>query len=166
MLPAVAREAIAAKLDGRPPNVAEATGELATSAPLFVTLRIEGDLRGCMGELEARYPDLVAETVDRAVVAAFGDPRFPPLQASELHRCDIDVTILGPLEVVDSPDSLDALRYGVEVSDGDGRRAVLLPAIEGVDTVEYQLKVARRKAGIAADVEMKLRRFEAYRYEE
>ena len=79
----------------------------------------------------------------------------------ELERCTIDVTVIGPLEAVDGAEQLDPARWGVEVSDGR-RRAVLLPALEGIDTVEIQLGVARRKAGIAPDAPVTIRRFEAW----
>jgi AMMECR1 domain-containing protein len=67
-LPEVAREAIRAHLEGRSPTPsAEPVGELATPAPVFVTLRQQGELRGCIGELEAHCADLIKETADRAV---------------------------------------------------------------------------------------------------
>jgi AmmeMemoRadiSam system protein A len=159
----VAREAIRAHLEKRRPILPSATGDLARRAAVFVTLRIDGDLRGCMGTTEPQYPDLVAETADRAVVAATHDPRFPPLTAAELALCEIEVTVLGPLEPVDSPAALDPQRFGIEITDEFGRRAVLLPGIEGVDTVERQLALTRRKAGIPDDAPIRIRRFEATR---
>ena len=154
-LPAAAREAIRAKLEGRPP------GEITVvpgRAPVFVTLRIEGRLRGCMGALVARFDDLVQETMDRALAAAFDDPRFARLTLVELERCHIDVTVLDPLEPATTHD-LDPARYGVEVRDREGRRAVLLPGIAGVETVEEQLTLVRRKAGIALSASIEIRRF-------
>ena len=160
MLPAVARAAVRAHLERREqrPGV-EPRGELARRAPVFVTLRIDGALRGCMGELVARHDDLVAETMDRAVVAAFHDPRFPPLRATELPGCTFEVTILEPLEPVVSTGRLDPAVYGVEISDETGRTAVLLPSIEGIDTVEQQLELVRRKAEIPPDAPVRIRRF-------
>jgi AmmeMemoRadiSam system protein A len=160
-LPAAAREAIRARLEGREPHVPAVTGPLARAAAVFVTLRLDGELRGCMGTLEPRQADLVRETMDRALVAAFEDPRFPPLTAAELARCTIEVTVLGPLEDVASPAQLDPARYGVEVSDGAGRRAVLLPGIEGLGTPSAQVAAARRKAGIPEGVPVVIRRFSA-----
>jgi AmmeMemoRadiSam system protein A len=161
-LPAVARAAIRARLEGRgdrPPR------PLGRRGPVFVTLRIDGALRGCMGDLEARYSDLAAETADRALAAAFGDPRFPPLEADELGRCRIDVTILGPLETA-SPRDLDPAVFGIEVSDDAGRRAVLLPGLEGVETVAEQVDLTRRKAEIPPGTPLRIRRFRATRVEE
>jgi len=161
-LPAVAREAIRAFLERRTPRApVEPRGALARAAPVFVTLRIDGALRGCMGDLTARSANLVAETMDRAVTAAFHDPRFAPLTLDELEHATIDVTILGPRTPVASVDELDPLVFGVDVSDEVGRRAVLLPDVEGVDTVEKQLSVVRRKAGIPDDADLTIHRFRA-----
>lgn len=156
-LPGVAREAIRAHLEGRSPDPSR--NRIEPSAPVFVTLKIGGRLRGCMGELEAQHGDLVAETMDRALAAAFHDPRFPPLGAEELPDAAIDVTILEPLEPVQTLDELDPAVYGIEVSDAAGRRAVLLPDIEGVDTVEQQVDIARRKAGIPESAALSIQRF-------
>jgi AmmeMemoRadiSam system protein A len=162
-LPAAAREAIRARLEGRPPRPPPI--RLAETAAVFVTLRIDGELRGCMGTLEPQCEDLVRETMERAVVAAFDDPRFPPLEADELARCTIEVTVLGPLEPARFED-LDPARYGVEVRDALGRRAVLLPGIQGIDTAEEQVEVTRRKAGIPEGAPIALRRFAAVKVEE
>jgi len=166
-LPAVAREAIRARLEGRvarPP--ADVSGALARAAPVFVTLRIDGHLRGCMGSLVARTPDLVRETMDRALVTAFQDPRFPPLTLDELPDCTIEVTVLGPLEEVAGEEELDPALYGVEVSDTLGRCGVLLPGIEGIKDASTQVGIARRKAGIPDEVPVRLRRFTVTKVEE
>ena len=155
-LPALAREAIRAHLERRPPKPPPITTE---RAPVFVTLRAGGELRGCMGSLEPRCDDVCRETMERALVAAFEDPRFPPLTAEELPRCTIEVTVLGPLE--EGP--LDPARYGIEVSDGV-RRAVLLPGIPGIETAEQQVAAACRKAGIHGP--FAVRRFAAVKVEE
>jgi len=166
-LPAVAREAIRAHLEGRTPcPPVEATGALARAAPVFVTLRIDGHLRGCMGTLIARFPDLVGETMDRALVTAFEDPRFPPLRPDELPRCTIEVTVLGPLEEVAGEAELDPQHFGVEVTDEFGRCGVLLPAIDGIVDAKTQVGVARRKAGIPEGAPVRLRRFTVTKVEE
>lgn len=159
-LPGVARDAIRAFLEEREARApVEPRGALARAAPVFVTLRIGGALRGCMGDLSPRCANLVQETTDRAITAAFRDPRFPPLTLDELEHTTIDVTILGPRTPVTSLDELDPAVFGVDVSDKAGRRAVLLPDVEGVDTVEQQLSVVRRKAGISDDAKIKIHRF-------
>ncbi len=166
-LPEVAREAIRARLENRKPRPrVDPHGALAHPVPLFVTLKIGGELRGCMGELAAHQDDLVEETMDRAVAAAFEDPRFPAMTEAELDLAEIDVTLLGPLEPVGSPDELDPQRYGVEVTSRKGHRAVLLPAIEGIDTVDEQVRIACRKAGFDPDDGVAIRRFEALKIDE
>ena len=166
-LPGVGREAIHAKLEKREPDPGiEPEGLLARPLPVFVTLRIGGDLRGCVGSLEARCDNLIEETMDRACAAAFEDPRFPPLTAGELSMTSIEISMLGPLRRIASPDELDPQRYGIEVSDGQGRRAVLLPEIAGVDTAEEQIAVTRQKARIDAAEQIEIRRFSVVKVKE
>jgi AmmeMemoRadiSam system protein A len=161
-LPGVAREAIRARLEGRPPGPPSFR---LPPAACFVTLRIGGELRGCMGTLEPQFDDLVRETMERALVAAFEDPRFPPLEPDELPRCTIEVTMLGQLEPARFED-LDPARYGIEVRDELGRRGVLLPGIPGIDTPAQQVAAVRRKAGIPANAPVSIRRFAARKVEE
>jgi len=167
VLPEIAREAIRAHLEGRSPRPsAQPVGELATPAPVFVTLRQEGDLRGCIGELEAHCADLIAETMDRAVAAAMNDPRFPALTLAELPGTSIEISVLSPLEPVQSEAELDPEIYGIEIRDDYGHRAVLLPGLEGVNTVEEQLAITRQKAWIGPDVPITIRRFRVLKIEE
>ena len=160
-LPRVARDAIRARLtdgaDTPDTPIDAAVGAPGESAPVFVTLRIDGALRGCIGSLAPLHDDLVAETADRALAAAFEDSRFPPLEAAELDRLAIEVTVLGELEPVASTDELDPHRFGIEVADATGRRGVLLPGV--VESAAQQVATARRKAGIPPDATIVLRRF-------
>ena len=159
VLPAAAREAIRARLEGRPPRLPPAEGVLLERAPVFVTLRRQGRLRGCIGSLAPIRPNLVEETADRALAAAFEDPRFPPLAPDEVDDLEVEVSILLPGEPVASLEELDPRRFGVVVSDRFGRRGVLLPDIEGVDTPAQQVEIARRKAGIAPGEPLSIQRF-------
>ena len=137
------------------------------AAPVFVTLHMtSGQLRGCMGTLVARETDVRRETIRCAVLAATEDPRFSPLPLDELTGVTIDVTVLCPLESIVGPESLDPKRYGVVVSDAHGHRGVLLPDLEGIDDVETQLSVVRRKAGILPGAKVDMKRFEALRFYE
>lgn len=166
-MPGVGREAIRAELEGREPQPAvEAIGLLARRAPVFVTLRIVGTLRGCIGSLTPLRANLVEETMDRALAAAFEDPRFSPLTLPELERTDVEVSILGPLEAIASHDDLDPARFGIEVNDGHGRRAVLLPQLAGVDTVAQQIELTRQKARIPRGANLEIRRFAAVKVRE
>ena len=160
VLPDAGREAIRAVLEERDPEAGiEAAGLLCAAAPVFVTLRRGGALRGCIGSLVALHGNLVEETMDRARAAAFDDPRFPRLTLDELTSTSIEVSILRPLEAVSSHDELDPARFGIEVADRSGGRAVLLPGIDGIDTVEEQIRVTRRKAGIPPGNELEIRKF-------
>jgi uncharacterized protein (TIGR00296 family) len=103
------------------------------------------------------------EVIQNAVSAATRDPRFPPVQPEELEGLDIKVDVLTEPEPIDSMDQLDPKRYGVIVESG-WRRGLLLPDLEGVDTVEEQVDIAMRKAGIRPGEPIKLYRFEVKRY--
>lgn len=163
-LPGLARQAIEAWLRGQPLSLSDRD---VPAAPVFVSLHGKaGELRGCMGTLVATEDDIYKETARCAVLSASRDPRFSPLTRGELEQVNIDVTILCPLEAVQGPEFLDPRRYGVVVSDAQGRRGVLLPNLEGIDDVDMQLSIARRKAGIAPTASVTLQRFEALRFNE
>jgi len=136
------------------------------AAPVFVSLHTKelGHLRGCMGTLVAHEADVRLETRRCAVMAAMDDPRFSPLELTELEGVMIDVTVLCPLEPVSGLEFLDPKRYGVIASDHCGHRGVLLPDLEGIDDVRTQLDIVRRKAGIAPSAAIELQRFEALRF--
>jgi AmmeMemoRadiSam system protein A len=118
-------------------------------AGVFVSLHLpDGSLRGCIGTTEPHRNSLHEEVIANAVCAAAQDPRFYPLEKNELPDLDISVDVLGPPEEVNGLEELDPKKYGVVVWTIDGRRALLLPDLEGVDTVEQQLRITCRKGGI------------------
>jgi AmmeMemoRadiSam system protein A len=131
----------------------------------FVTLRMAGALRGCIGTLGPTRPTLAHEIIANAVAAASTDPRFPPVSPGELARLAYEVNILGELEAVKAQDDLDPDRYGVVVETG-GRRGVLLPAIEGVTSAHAQVAIARAKALIRPEEPVTLSRFTVTRFRE
>lgn len=167
-LPRIARAAVASAVGrtsdhGLPSRV----GFLGSAHPVFVTIRdSRGRLRGCIGTLTPRCADVVAETWRLAREAAFSDTRFAPVTRSEVDDLRFEVSVVQPLELVADPGDLDPARYGVVVSTPDGRRGALLPAVEGIDTVDRQLSLARRKGGIGADEAIAIQRFETVRYRE
>jgi len=167
-LPAVARRAVESEFREGPGAPAfRAAGELQARRGVFVTLRSDrGDLRGCIGTLAPRRQDLVAETWSNAVSAAFHDYRFGALAAAELPHVRFSVTILDEPEAVASPAELDPAKFGVIVSAADGRDGVLLPGIASVTTVDQQIGIARRKAGIDPGEPVRLRRFAARSFHE
>lgn len=132
-------------------------------AGVFVSLKKDGRLRGCIGTIQAVQPSIAEEIVCNAVSAATRDPRFLPVREDELDELSISVDVLGDAVPVTSLAELDVKRYGVIVTKGC-RRGLLLPDLDGVDTVEEQVKIAREKAGIALEEEIRLERFEVIRH--
>lgn len=135
----------------------------ARRAGVFVSLKKQGQLRGCIGTIDPVRDSIVEEIAENAISAAMRDPRFPPVQEDELAELDISVDILTAPEPIRGPDQLDPKKYGVIVSSG-GRRGLLLPDLEGVDTVSEQVDIARQKAGISSGEPVQLERFEVLRY--
>jgi len=118
-------------------------------AGVFVSLHLpDGALRGCIGTTEATQPAIAQEIVRNAISAATRDPRFQPVRPEELEGLDVSVDVLGEPEEVSSLDQLDPKRYGIIVQTADGRQALLLPDLEGVDTVAQQVSITCRKGGI------------------
>lgn len=162
-LPRVARRAIEAWVTaGEQLAMAEPT---LPSSGVFVTLRDRaGRLRGCVGSLEPKRPDLLSETARSAVLAATRDPRFAPVMPAELDELSIEVSVLAPAERVRDMGDLDPARYGVVVRDAEGRQGLLLPEVPGIDSAALQVEIARRKAGIPPDIPVTLSRFEVFKY--
>jgi AmmeMemoRadiSam system protein A len=123
----------------------------------------DGSLRGCIGTVFPQKPDLAREIVANAESAALRDPRFPAVRPDELDGLEITVDVMGAPERIPSKEDLDPSRYGVIVRKGF-RSGLLLPALDGVDTVEEQLSIALRKAGIEPDEDYAIERFESRRY--
>jgi MEMO1 family protein len=137
--------------------------ELQVRAGAFVSLKQNGELRGCIGTVEPVHQNLAEEIIHNAVSAGVKDPRFQPLRLAELDDLEISVDVLSPMERVNSEDDLDPVKYGVMVRSGH-RSGLLLPDLEGVDTIEEQLEIARRKAGIAPGEPVELYRFTVTRH--
>ena len=132
-------------------------------AGVFVSIKKEGRLRGCIGTIQAVQGSIADEIIENAVSAAVCDPRFSPVEPEELDKLVITVDVLGDTEKIASPDMLDVKRYGVVVTKGY-KRGLLLPNLEGVDTVDEQIAIAKRKAGIGEDEAAGLERFEVVRH--
>ncbi|MHB0868208.1 MAG: AmmeMemoRadiSam system protein A [Chloroflexota bacterium] len=140
-------------------------GQLGQRAGVFVSLKIGSELRGCIGTFLAAEPTVAAEIVRNAVAAASRDPRFPPVARHELPYLVYSVDILSTPEPIEGIAQLDPRRYGVIVQSG-AKRGLLLPDLEGVSTVELQLGIACRKAGIATGTPLQLYRFTVRRIQE
>lgn len=132
-------------------------------AGAFVSLHKNGQLRGCIGTIAPTCENLAWEIVQNAISACSRDPRFSPVRPNELDELEYSVDVLGAPEPVDSPAALDPKTYGVIVSCG-GRRGLLLPDLDGVDSVEAQLSIALQKGGIRENEPYKIERFKVVRH--
>ena len=143
--------------EGLPPELTE------RRAGAFVSIHENGRLRGCIGTIAPTRDSLAEEIIRNAISASTRDPRFPPIRSEELPYLEISVDVLGEAEDIGSEAELDVKRYGVIVSRGM-RRGLLLPDLEGVDTAEQQVAIARQKAGIGPTEKVSLQRFEVVRH--
>ncbi|KAB2921009.1 MAG: AmmeMemoRadiSam system protein A [Dechloromonas sp.] len=150
----LARNAIGGHF-GLPPQPVDESAQLQEWAATFVTLTRHGELRGCIGSLEAWRP-LAEDVRSNALAAAFRDPRFPPLSAAELPHTRIEVSLLTPAEALSCRDEADALSKlrphidGVILSAGR-HRATFLPQVwEQLPDPALFLAQLKRKAGLAA----------------
>jgi AmmeMemoRadiSam system protein A len=141
----------------------ELTAEMKGRAGVFVSIKKRGELRGCIGTFAPTRANIAEEIVANAVCSATQDPRFVPVEASELDDLKYSVDVLTEPEPVKSVAQLDPKKYGVIVECGFGR-GLLLPDLEGVDSVEEQIRICRAKAGISAEEPIKLYRFSVKRF--
>ena len=137
---------------------------LERKAGAFVSLHKDGNLRGCIGTIAPTQENVALEIMENAVSASTRDPRFPEVREDEIGDLEISVDVLGPTEKIPDKSRLDVKRYGVVVTKG-WKRGLLLPNLDGVDTVDYQLSIAKQKAGIdPEDEDVELERFEVVRH--
>jgi AmmeMemoRadiSam system protein A len=132
-------------------------------AGVFVSLKIEGRLRGCIGTIEPTSACIADEIIQNAVSSGTADPRFSPVSEIELDQIVYSVDVLKKSETVSTIDELDAKRYGVIVR-YRGKSGLLLPNLEGVDTPQEQLEIALQKAGIDPSLPYSIERFEVIRH--
>ncbi|MEA3485316.1 MAG: AmmeMemoRadiSam system protein A [Candidatus Aerophobetes bacterium] len=146
---------------------AEFPEEFRKRAGVFVSLHKKGRLRGCIGTFLPAEKNTVCEIIKNAISAATRDPRFPPMREDELNDVEISVDVLSKPERVHSEKDLDPKKYGVIVNKG-WQKGLLLPDLEGVDTVEQQIEIAKQKAGLwkIPAKELEIQRFTVTRYEE
>jgi AmmeMemoRadiSam system protein A len=149
--------------DGTIPRPNELTPEMIERSGVFVSLKVGGLLRGCIGTYEPAKANVAEEIITNAISSATRDPRFPPVTPDELSDLEYSVDVLTSPETVKSEAGLDPKRYGIIVESGK-RKGLLLPNLEGVDTVARQIEICRSKAGIPSYEQVKLYRFEVKRY--
>jgi AmmeMemoRadiSam system protein A len=162
----LARKAAARASRGDPPgDPGPAPPGLDRAAPVFVTLRVSGELQGCIGTCEARA-SLWEAVHDMAAAAASRDPRFSPLAAGDLERLGVEISVLSPARRVTSPSEIEIGRHGLEVRRGP-RRGLLLPQVATDHHLDREsfLGETCRKAGLPAhawrDPETEIHVFEA-----
>jgi MEMO1 family protein len=141
-------------------------GVMAGCAGAFVTLRMaDGLLRGCIGTILPTRDTVAEEIIQNAISAATRDPRFAPVAVYELPKLTYGVDVLSPTEAARGPEDLDPSQYGVVIETLDGsRRGLLLPRIEGIETVDEQWRAVHQKAGIALGAPVKVERFRVTRF--
>ncbi len=146
-----------------PEDIAVLQTLLHETAGVFVSLKKAGDLRGCIGTIAPTAANVAEEIIRNAVHASTMDPRFDPVRVDELSLLVLSVDVLGTPEPIASQNDLDPARWGVIVS-AHGRRGLLLPDLEGVDTIDEQLSIACRKGGIDMSKAFLIERFLVTRY--
>jgi AmmeMemoRadiSam system protein A len=139
------------------------TEDLLHPKGAFVSIKNGMKLRGCIGELTPTHDNLAIEIIQNAVSAASRDPRFPPISKDEIADLIFSVDVLTPLEKVDDVSQLDCKKFGLTVTLGD-KQGVLLPDLEGVDSVAEQLRICLKKGGIDACESYEMHRFEVERF--
>ncbi len=132
--------------------------ELQAPSAVFVTLRKDGELRGCVGSVRPTESTAAHELIRYAVASAVRDPRFDPVRLDEVSALMIKVQLLDPPEPVSDIAALNPHTYGLIVRRGD-RQALLLPGIDGIETPEQQVLAACEKAGIDRHAPLDLERF-------
>ncbi len=145
------------------PHVEQLTPEMQARAGVFVSIHKKGALRGCIGTFEPQAENVAVEVISNAVSSATRDPRFTPITVGELKDLDYSVDVLTPPVPVKDKNELDAKRFGVIVESGR-KKGLLLPDLEGVDTVDQQIEICRQKAGIYPGEKVNLYRFEVRRH--
>ncbi len=163
---ALARNSIQTYLESghiltKPANLPDSLRE---SGAVFVSLHTaNNELRGCRGTLTPTEPTLAEAIIKTAIASAVDDPRFQPMTLPEMEGLQIKVDVLSEMEPVTDISTLDEKKYGVLVQSGN-RRAVLLPDIAAVKSVEQQLMLVRQKAGLSLTEPADLFRFTVTRY--
>jgi uncharacterized protein len=145
------------------PPPQELTPEMKEKAGVFVCIKKGGNLRGCIGTFLPCTENVADEIIKNAISAATEDPRFDPVTEDILNDLEYSVDVLSPPEKVSDISELDPKKYGVIVVHGS-RKGLLLPDLEGVDSPEEQLRIAKMKAWINPDEKVEIFRFMVSRY--
>lgn len=161
-----ARQSLENYLLGQSPPTYDGDGipaEFKQPAATFVTIKQNGQLRGCIGSVMPQRATVVEEVMHNAISAGIHDPRFHPVEPEELAELTYSVDVLTAPQPVDNLTELDPKQYGIIVRSGH-RSGLLLPDLEGVDTVQQQVDIAKQKAGIGPTEKVTLEKFKVIRY--
>jgi AmmeMemoRadiSam system protein A len=145
------------------PTPKELSPEMKEKAGVFICIKKKGDLRGCLGTFMPCTENVADEIIKNAIAAATTDPRFEPVNEEELGDLEYTVDVLSSPEKISDLSELDPKKYGVIVVHGS-RKGLLLPNLDGVDSVEEQLRIAKMKAWINPDDKVEIFRFMVIRY--
>ncbi len=165
-LPALARRSLTYYLqEGQemPAEGEEVPAAFCGQAGVFVSLKKDGHLRGCIGTISPQQTSIIKETIYNAISAGVKDSRFHPVRLEELDELEISVDVLGQPQPVKDIKDLDPVKYGVIVRSGQ-RSGLLLPHLEGIDDPKEQIAIAKQKAGIGSEEPVEMERFEVVRY--
>jgi len=133
-------------------------------AGVFVSIHKFHQLRGCIGTFKPTTSCIGEEIIQNAISAGTRDPRFTPIEKDELPYLEFSVDILSNPTRIESRDELDVKTFGIIVRTKD-KSGLLLPDLEGVDTVEQQISIALRKAGISQSDDYIIEKFTVTRYQ-
>ena len=161
----LARRSLESKILGKAMSMDndEAPPEFKKQAGVFVCIKKQGRLRGCIGTIFPQKKNIASEVVTNAVSAGLHDHRFSRVEPRELPELVYSVDVLTDPEPISSIRELDPLKYGVIVRSGQ-KTGLLLPNLEGIDSSEQQVEIAKEKAGIRDGEEISLERFEVIRH--
>jgi AmmeMemoRadiSam system protein A len=145
----------------RPPEYIDAE-YMKKKAGVFVSLKMHNHLRGCIGTFMPMTDNIAEEVIKNAISAATEDPRFPPVSEHELPDLQYSIDILSPPDKIGDINELDHKKYGIIVV-SNYKKGLLLPDLEGVNSVEEQIAIAKSKAGILPGEEVEIFKFEVKR---
>ncbi|GHU53388.1 hypothetical protein AGMMS49975_11290 [Clostridia bacterium] len=136
---------------------------LNARAGVFVSIKKNGGLRGCVGTIAPTCENIAAEIIQNGLSSCSRDSRFSPITPDELNDLTYSVDVLNASEPISDKSQLDVKKYGVIVTSG-GKRGLLLPNLDGVDNIDEQIKIAMQKGGIKPTEDYQLERFEVVRH--
>jgi len=136
---------------------------LRQSAGIFVSIKKQGSLRGCIGTITPKYKNLAEEVIQNALRSASEDPRFDPIQKKELPSLTFSVDVMKPLEKIDSIKDQNIKQFGLVIR-GEGKQSVLLPDLDIIKSADQQLQVCLKKGGFKWNDTYEIFRFEVKRF--